>query len=65
MGLAGVTPVYLLAQKNNRVYDTRGEVGAKQAEADAKALILQSWQERWQNETRSQWTRGWIETAMR
>lgn len=43
--IIGVTLIDLLAQEEKRVYETREEVGAKQARTDAKALTRQGWQE--------------------
>lgn len=54
--IANVIPIDLLARERQLIFNRNDEITKAEAIADARRTIMNSWQERWENEARGRWT---------
>lgn len=63
--VAGVIPIDLLVHERSLVYTRSTKNGRKEARKEAREMILDDWQTRWNEESRGRWTARMIPNIRR
>ncbi|XP_046817454.1 uncharacterized protein LOC124423599 [Vespa crabro] len=54
--VAGVIPIDLLAQERQLIHQQRSVLGKEEASRHTRSTSIETWQSRWEQETRGRWT---------